>query len=664
MIRVDKSSVEEPEFGRHFLGVYDPGGSCREFFLENDFANERSMSRIPTETFGIKLVKNFQKNDTLRLQEVRNSKLNLFFSGEIYNFDALCNELDIEDAVGTNLTCAELSALLYSKNGISFASKINGLFSVALMDFNENALMLYSDRFASAMPIFYHWSDKLIFGSQLKLLLRCRKISREIDQQSLAIFLKYSYIPGPRTIIRGVNKLGPGEVLIFRNNTMKKFRYIDFQANKIQAYNEDETIERYIDVLKNSIHQKMKTFDSQRIGFFLSGGLDSSANIALASLYGGKHFKTFGIGFDDPNLDERPYARLVAKHFGIEFLDYVFDGSEIEDLPKIVWYLDEPFMENGLFLTYAGFKSAQGHADLIVAGDGADQLFGTGGFAEGRPIALRYLLDRLNCRGLIDKGRMHLFKPLFYKDNFLFKLKVMVDRSVDFNDWFFWGFDEKELNKLCKFSIGRENISCFSNKMKDVPKTFSDYYHYALMHQDIEHYACQNIIVKSFRMAELFGIKIREAYLDNNVIDFVLQLKMKLKTKGNVLDFLNGKRTTKYLHRLAMEDILPREILQKPKQGGFIPMTLLLADLKRRKGIFRYLQRSEVLREFFNTEYIEKVVGKCEKCLTARTYWQVYQDNKVNQLMNLLVFALWYDMFINNDMLAAPNYMLSEFIKN
>ena len=585
-----------------------------------------------------------------------------FFYGEMYNFNELCADCGIEQEDYHRHSFSELCCFLYRKYGLQFASKINGIFSIVLIGDNEEKLCLFADRFGSARPIYYHISDQIIFSNKLKLLLCLNDINKDIDKQAIALFLKYSYVPSPKTLIKGIQKLNPGEVLIYSKGLLTKSRYVSFEASQQTISSESEAIEIYSHTLESSVLARMQTNDNQRLGFFLSGGLDASANVAFAAKTGSKAFETFGVGFDDVNLDERPYAKIVAKHFGTRFNDYLFTGSEIEELPKIIWYLEEPFMENGLFLTYAAFKAAKDRADVIIAGDGADQLFGTGGFADGRPIALRYIFDKLNLRHITGKVWSHLLNPLFYKDNFLFQMKVMLQRALDFNDWFFWGFDDKELKELCNYPISKPNISPFSNNMGKAPIALSHYYQYALTHQDMEHYVCQNVLVKSFRMAELFGIRLRETYMDNNVIDCLASIKMSLKTKGGLAAFLKGRRITKYLHRLLMKEILPHQLLAKPKQGGFVPMTLLLENSQRRQAIYRYLLKSEFLENYMNMDYIKLLLKRYEDSIMKPVYWQAYRDSKVNQIMNLLILPLWYELVVCTPQTFPKDHSLSQYI--
>jgi asparagine synthase (glutamine-hydrolysing) len=654
------SQMNEIDAIQGYVGVFSPSGKDTELEFTNGFRND-NLIIDKGEKYSIYFqVKQNIKDKNLSLKK---NRVSISFLGEINNFNDLCNEYDLSKTDHQNISYASLCGVLFEKHGVDFVSRINGFFSIVIMDFNSETLYLIADRFASARPVYYHISDKVCFGSQLRSLLACKHISREIDESSLATFLKYSYVPAPRTIIKDIMKLCPGEIMVYKDGVPKIVRYIDFEPQEKHVFSKKEATEKYIDLLGKSIKQKMEGTDESRVGYFLSGGLDSSANVAIASKNGYKNFRTFGIGFENPNLDERPYARIVAKHFGVDFNDYVFDGSEVEDLPNIVWHLDEPFMENGLFLTYAGFKAAKGKADLIIAGDGADQLFGTGGFAGGRPIALRYLFDKYHvCYG-VNKLLNIIHKNSYtYGDNLLFKAKVMLDRATDFNDWFFWGFDGYELQNLCNFPISKNMIKCFSNDITTIKKTLPDYYKCALIHQDIEHYICQNVLIKSFRMAELFRIKLREAYLDNDVIDFILNLNQDLLTKGNLLNFIRGNRKTKYLHRVAMQGLLPEEILNKPKQGGFIPMSILLSNEKTRDSIFKYILRSELVNNYLNISFIDKILKEFLKSSKENIYWYSYHDGRVNQIMNILIISLWYDLCFKNNHIEPPNLMLSQMI--
>ena len=522
-------------------------------------------------------------------------------------------------------------------------------------------MLLIVDRFGLARPIYYSISKRLLFSSHLKRLLLHDEVKTEIDEKSLALFLKYSYIPSPSTIIKGVKKLNSGEMLICKGENHRLERYIDFNINRIKI-SEEEAVYQYNELLSDSISRRLDKQNKQNVGMFLSGGLDSSANVALATKLNKCSFETFGVGFENPKVDERPYARIVAEHFGVSFNDYVFNGNEIEDLPQMLWHLEEPFLENGLFLTYAGFKSIQNRADIIISGNCADQLFGTGGFAGGKPIALRFLLEKLHILSILNQAGKITRSPIFYKDNNLFKLNILLRRGTNFNDWFFWGFDDNELKQLCKFDIPLKFFGIFPDNMIDTPQHFADYYQHSVIHQDIEHYACQNVLVKSYRIADMFGVYGRDPYLDYNVVDFLLSLDLQLKRKGDLFDYFRNKTKTKYLHRQAMKKILPGSILNKPKQGGFVNMALFLNNPHKRKMIFKYILNSDILKEYLNIKNVEKLLIEYEALNKTKINWVDHRDSMANKVLYLLTLSLWHDIFLNSSGDNVKNYKLSEIL--
>jgi len=583
------------------------------------------------------------------------------FVGELFNFVELCSQSGGEDLLA-DPNPAALCCRLFRRSGLDFAARLNGMFSLCLEDEKEDSFLLLVDKLGSAFPVFYHRdAEELLFSNQLKTLLGVPGRNWEIDTAAFGKFLKYSYIPAPATIFKGVQKLGPGEALVGSGPEVRRVRYHDFLA---AAYprNPGGEVEEYLGLLKDSVRRRVNGQPPEKVGFFLSGGLDSSANVILAAELGFSPLQTFGIGFGDPQVDERPHARLVAETFGAEFSGYEFAGPEIEDLPRMVWFLDQPFMENGLFLTYAAFKSAASRVETVLAGDGADQIFGTGGFAGARPIALRWLLDRARLTPLVDRLRQQLFTGLFHRDNPLFKLKVLTDRVVDFNDWFYWGFDLWELRQLCRFDLTREDLACFAGEVSGPDRSFAGYYRFASIRNDLEHYAGQNVLVKSSRMADLFGLRVREPYLDDRVIDFVLSLDLQLKAQGKLRDYLTGNRSTKYLHRLTMQGVMPPETLERKKQGGCIPMKILLADPTRRGALYDYVLGSECTRHFFRTKFLRRLFAECERLYDRGAGWEAYLDCRINQVMNLVVVALWFDIVYRGDVANPPAFSLSAFL--
>jgi asparagine synthase (glutamine-hydrolysing) len=502
---------------------------------------------------------------------------------------------------------------------------------------------------------------RFCFATHLKTLLAYLGIQRQIDPEGLNLFLKYSYISSPWTIFKGIRKLPPGHLLIFRDGKVNLNPYWEFSENSHPTGNLKETVSSYKQLLRESISRRICSNDD--VGILLSGGLDSSANVALAAQCTGKKLKTFAVGFEDSTFDERPYARIVSQHFNTEHFEYTITGKEIEHLPAMVWHLEEPYFEFGLFLTYLGMAAARKEVGIVLGGEGADQMFGTGGFAGGRPVALRHLLLKyhlLKSSSMIH--RMLRGKYFYENDNLAFKLRLLLGRVTDLNDWYFYGYNEYELSLLYRNPALSGIPEIFTDPSVANPSSFEALYREAQINQDLKHYVNENVMVKSGRMADMLGLTLRESYLDTEVADFLVSLDYSFKRSGNVVDHLRGNIKTKFLHRKAMEDLLPSEIMTKPKQGGFVPVMIFLKDEKLRQRIYRHLLNSEVIREFFNIEYINKIFQNYEHVQGKEIYWHNFYNSKANRILFLLTFDIWHHQYIDNYSLDNVPQALSDYL--
>ncbi|MFH1843446.1 MAG: asparagine synthase-related protein, partial [bacterium] len=341
----DRSAETAPRlFG--FLGAYEPDGPAPDLDeLKSRLAWPDAGLHTGHTTWLLRSVSN-ETAPGSAIARLDNG-LSVQFTGYLLNREELLGQVGA-GANDPDTQPATLCARLYRKFGVNFPARINGMFSIVLRDDDQDRICLYADRYGSVFPLFYREQPNLVFANQVKILLRCPGVEPAIDESALAVFLKYSYLPAPRSILHGVQRLGPGEMLDVKAGRVRRRRYDDFWRERLDI-DPDQAKERYLEILDRSVRRKFQGFEPSRTGFFLSGGLDSSANVAMAAKAGLSPIKTFGIGVADPKVDERPFARQVAEQFGAEFTGYEYDGSEIEDFPRMVWYLDEPFMENGLF---------------------------------------------------------------------------------------------------------------------------------------------------------------------------------------------------------------------------------------------------------------------------------------------------------------------------
>ena len=580
--------------------------------------------------------------------------------GEINNYESI-----LQEGIQDDIPCKgdlDLALCLYRRRGPRFTQKLNGLFSLGILDKRERSFLLLNDRFGMAHQVYWTTvNGTFCFATHLKTLLAYPGIQREVDSEALNLFLKYSYIPSPRTIFRGIKKLSPGNHLVFKDGKATQTPYWKFDFNSNPVTDPRQAISAYKRLLKESISRRLGSDGG--IGILLSGGLDSSANVALAAQCTDKKLKTFAVGFDDPKFDERPYARIVAQHFDTEHFEYTINGKEIDRLPNLIWHLEEPYFEFGLFLTYLGMAAAGKEVDVILGGEATDQVFGTGGFTGGLPIDLRYLLLKCHLLGPASKISRLLKGNYFYEhDNLAFKLRLLWNRVIDLNNWYFYGYDEHELSLLHRNLALATVPKIFPDNSAGRPSSLSALYRETQINQDIKHYVNENLMVKSGRMADMLDLTLRESYLDTEVVDFLVSLDYPLKKSGNLVDHLTGNIKTKFLHRKAMENLLPPEIMTKPKQGGFVPVMIFLKNPELRKRIYHHLLNSEVVKEYFNRNYLNALFSNYERLQGKDIYWHNFHNSKANRILFLLTFDIWYHFYIKNHALDVTPQPLTEYL--
>jgi asparagine synthase (glutamine-hydrolysing) len=203
----------------------------------------------------------------------------------------------------------------------------------------------------------------------------------------------------------------------------------------------------------------------------------------------------------------------------------------------------------------------------------------------------------------------------------------------------------------------------------DYPNTLSpsffDFYLETQINQDLKHYVNENVMVKSGRMADMLDLTLRESYLDTEVTDFLVSLDYPLKRSGDLMDHLTGRIKTKFLHRKAMEGLLPPEIMAKPKQGGFVPVMIFLKDAELRGNIYRFLLNSQVIKEYFRADYLKTLFANYEAMQGKKINWYNFYNSKANQILFLLAFDIWHHFYVNHNALEITTPpCLSEYLNS
>lgn len=546
------------------------------------------------------------------------------FNGEIYNHLAMRQELAaVAPGFGwRGHSDTETLLAAICRWGIEEALKRSvGMFALALWDQREKSLTLARDRLGEK-PLYYGWQGRvLLFASELKALTAHPAFLREIDRDSLSLFLRYAYIPGPYSIYRGVRKLPPGTYVVISADatTERVVPYWSARSVAISGLREpfDGTADGAIDelerLLKDAVAAQMVA--DVPIGAFLSGGVDSSTVVALMQAQSLRPVKTFTIGFHEAQFDEAAHARDVARHLGTDHTElYVSPAEAFAAVPQLPEMYDEPFADPSQIPTLLMSRLARRHVTVCLSGDGGDELFGgynryiwavrswhSMGWA---PDALREALARA-ITSLPPSSWNLVFK---YVSHLLPSQWRFADPGVKLHK-LARSFSAQGSNAIYQDVVSRwRTPTTVVRNATEPPTAIAEAGDVAIpdqesrmMYLDLVSYLPDDILVKLDRAAMSASLESRVPLLDHRVVEFAWKVPYSLKIRGG-----QGK----WLLRQLLYRFVPKHLVERPKMGFGVPLeywlrgplrdwaeTLLCEQKLHQEGYFDPLPIREKWRE-------------------------------------------------------------------
>lgn len=557
------------------------------------------------------------------------SKL-IVFNGEIYNYREL--RLDLESRGYKFKTNSDTETIIhaYDAFGTDCVKRLRGMFAFAIWDKKEESLFIARDR-VGKKPLFYSLTPagNFVFGSELKTLLTHGEISREIDYAALDSYLTFGYVPEEFCIFKEARKLAPGHFLLFKNGRVETVKYWDFDySGAANVRSEEEWAETLREKVREAV--RVRLISEVPLGAFLSGGVDSSSIVGLMSQILDKPVKTFSIGFNEDSFNELKYARIAAKHFNTEHHEFTLTPDFVEVVDDLVWHFDEPFSDSSALPTYMVSKMARDYVTVVLSGDGGDELFA--GYT-------RYVVDRerSGLEKLPAGFRRGVLEPLSHAlphgargKNFLYNASLdQTDRYIDSVSQ----FNRQRRNYLYSGDfLGKLNGSLGRGEalfQKLAGSVTAGEQIDRLLYLDSKTYLPGDILTKVDRMSMAASLEARVPLLDHELIEFVAGIPAGLKLKG---------LETKYIFKKAMENIVPREILYREKQGFGVPIgEWINAQLKER--IYSDLtDRKTVERGYFDLKYIDTLLDEHRRGRRDHSH----------AVWVLWMLELWHRRFIDN----------------
>lgn len=502
----------------------------------------------------------------------------IVYNGELYNHDALRAELTARGHRFRSATSdTEVLVHGFEEWGTDLPRRLNGMFAFAIWDRNRQTLFLARDRFGEK-PLYYRFDGKTLwFGSELRALLAHRRFLARVSLPSLQKFFAYGYFPTPHTLYEGVHKLPGGSWLSFdlRQGTLREQRYWQFRLepdDSLTDKDEPRLVEELQSLLISAVRGRLVS--DVPLGVFLSGGIDSSAALAvMAKLRDPQGIHSFTIGFREPSFDESPFAAQMAQAVGSDHHQQILGIDDVKQiLLPILGKLDEPLGDASILPTHLLSAFTRKHVTVALSGDGGDELFAgydpflalpaAGLYAAMMPSGLHSSLRRLSSHLPISLGNMGLD---FRIRRFLTGLSY--PQSM-WNPAWMSPVEPGLLKELFAQPLSAEEVYSEAialwnrNPQLSVTDRALEFFTTFYLQDDILH--------KVDRASMLVSLETRAIFLDNGLVDFCQKLPSHFKIR-------RGQR--KYLLKKALATLLPKEILQRKKKGFGIPLAAWLRDM-------------------------------------------------------------------------------------
>ncbi len=563
----------------------------------------------------------------------------LVFNGEIYNFQELVPILERAGHRFCSRCDSEVLIHAYEQWGIGCLQRLNGMFAFAIWDSRKQVLFIARDRLG-VKPLYY-WSDgrRFAFASELKALLAAPMVPRELNMRALQSYLVYEYIAAPESIFKGIQKLPAGHWLQVRLDGSAQGRVtadwqplqywdVHFQAAEAQPRSLDDYAYELRSLLKDAVARRL--ISDVPLGVFLSGGLDSSSVVALMTEVSNERPKTFSIGFEEKSFSELNYAQTVARHFNTDHYTAILKPDIGELIQTIAGILDEPFADASAVPTYLVSSMARKHVTVALAGDGGDELFAGYNWYRAQKAAAA-TIDRLprSIRQQLVTLAEHI-PPTSKKKGLRNIARRFLDVAtlpveMQHTRWqTFW--DNNALSQLLTIpeneiypASDASFLTLFAASGSRKPLDQQQY-------ADIKRYLPDDNLFKVDRMSMAVSLETRGPFLDYTLAEFAARLPASLRMPG-----LGGK----YLLKRAMRDVLPAEILYRPKLGFNMPYKNWLRG-ELRDLLLDALAPTRLSQQgIFHPQYVQGLISE---------HLDGTRDH-AHKLWQLLMFQLWSEQY-------------------
>lgn len=547
------------------------------------------------------------------------------YNGEIFNFRDVQKALESKGHVFRTHCDTEVIAHAYEEYGERCVEHFRGMFAFAVYDQRSGSVLLGRDRLG-IKPLYYHASgERLLFASEIKPILAALSSRPTVNRSQIDFQMSLGYVPGEQTLFKQICRLAPGHTLSIKNGGLKFRQYWEIAESPMLDIDENDAADRLDDLLTESV--RLRLMSDVPLGAFLSGGVDSSAIVALMSKLTNEPVKTFSVGYrDDPASSELSFARVIADRFKTDHHEFILEpGDFFDSLDLLLDHMEEPVVESAAIALFQLSKLAREHVTVILSGEGGDEILA------GYPLyRIMPMLDRI--RALVGWLPSSLLSTLASVHG--------TEKAAKYADWIgapltsrYWGISNDvtasikrrmyspELTNEAGAGV-RTHFENLFGKMRDATSLRR------MTYVDLKTWLPDDLLVKADKMTMACSLELRVPMLDHKLLEYCTALPDNLRIR-------NGEG--KYLLKRVMERYLPREIIYRPKKGFPVPIAAWF-----RGPLFEPV--SEILRDtrsrargYFKPSYVENVLQQHRSGA----------EDLSRRIFSLLALELWHRRYID-----------------
>ena len=554
------------------------------------------------------------------------------FNGEIYNYQELRNDLLARGHRMRTQSDTEVIVHLYEEYGGECVQKLRGMFAFAIWDERQQTLFLARDR-VGIKPLYYRLSqDSLLFASEIKAILADPSVRAEIAPELIDRFLTFDYNPGEETLFQGIRKLPPGCHLTVKDGQVSIKSYWDLQFAR-DPVGIEQAQERLLELLDECVRLHM--IADVPVGFLLSGGVDSTAMLGLATGKTGKPISSYTLGFTAAGIpDERPYARLAAETHHSDHHEMTISAADFRDfLPSYIWHMEEPVCEPPAVALYYVSRLARQYVKVLISGEGGDEAFG--GYQTYRNLLW---LERL-------KSALGPTNGIFASALSLANRALAVKRITDYLPLLTTPFEAYYYSRTSgpfrffnspETAIYSRDFAAGIHKAdsaRAVTKYLTNHSNglngdrvNRMLYVDTKTWLPDDLLLKADKMTMANSVELRVPLLDHKLLEFAASLPGSYKVRGF---------TTKYLAKKTLNQHVPQAIVNRKKAGFPVPYAAWMrADLKDYVNSV-VLDGKSLTRGYFDRQKVEKLLAR-----------QQSTGEYSKEVFSLLTLELWHRAFL------------------